>query len=93
MSASDGFASQGTITPDASVPCYRAKLSYVEPASYWIAHLTVCFALIEIAKPACGQTVVITAASSPTGERNFCTHFVRLARFIVHTAHKEHVPC
>ena len=55
------------IMPAMSVAHYPAKLSDVEAASYWTAYLTGYFALIEIAKLASGQTVLITAASSSTG--------------------------
>src|SRR6266404_2045002 len=55
------------IVPAASVAPYPATLSDVEAASYWTAYLTGYFALVEIAKLAAGQTVLITAASSSTG--------------------------
>ena len=55
------------IMPAMSVAHYPAKLSEIEAASYSTAYLTGYFALVEIAKLASGQTILITAASSSTG--------------------------
>ena len=55
------------IMPATSVAHYPPKLSEVEAASFGTAYLTAYFALIEMAKLASGQTVLITAASSSTG--------------------------
>jgi NADPH:quinone reductase-like Zn-dependent oxidoreductase len=55
------------IMPATSVAHYPAELSEVEAASFGTAYLTGYFALIEMAKLASGQTVLVTAASSSTG--------------------------
>ena len=53
--------------PAYAVAHHPSSLSFVEAAAVWMQYLTACGALIDIAKLAKGDTVLIPAASSSVG--------------------------
>ena len=54
--------------PAGSLSPYPENLSPVEGASIWVQYLTTYFAFVDVGKLQAGQRVLITAASSSTGQ-------------------------
>ena len=62
-----GVYGDAAIVPARAVVKHPAGLSWSEAASIWMQYLTAYGALVEIAPPAKGDAVLITAASSSVG--------------------------
>ena len=63
-----GICSEYAVVPAANVLRYPENLSPTEGAAIWVQYLTGYFALVDVGNLQAGQRVLITAASSSTGQ-------------------------